>query len=83
LPDFTDPVGAFSARALAPLPILLSYVDAHFKKGAKAYFLKGKDVERELTEVSDLHKYSYKIWPTYDRGEGSILEFQLKSLNTL
>ena len=83
LPNFTDPVEVFSARALAPLSVLLSFIDDHLKQGAKAYFLKGKDVERELTEVSDLHKYSYKIWPTYDRGEGSILEFQLKSLNTL
>ena len=83
LPDFTDPVDAFSARALAPLPVLLSFVDGHVHQGAKAYFLKGKDVERELTEVIDLHKYSYKSWPSYDRGEGSILEFQLKSLNNL
>ena len=81
LPDFTDPVGAFSARALAPLPILLSYVDAHFKKGAKAYFLKGKAVDDELTEVADLSKYSYRSWPDRLQGEGTILEFWLESSN--
>jgi len=48
-----------TARALAPLHILLSFAAPLMKKGAKALFLKGQDVEAELTEAT---KY-WKIEP--------------------
>lgn len=41
-----------TARALAPLPRLLGYAAPLLKTGAKALFLKGQDVEAELTESS-------------------------------
>jgi 16S rRNA (guanine527-N7)-methyltransferase len=81
LPVYKAPIEAFSARALAPLTKLLPFVDDHLGQGAKAYFLKGKDAQRELTEVVDLPRYKYKSWPSLEEGGGCILEFQLKCLN--
>ena len=81
LPDFTDKIEAFSARALAPLAVLLPLVEGHLAQGARAYFLKGKAVDDELTEVADLSKYSYRSWPDRLQGEGTILEFWLESSN--
>jgi 16S rRNA (guanine527-N7)-methyltransferase len=39
-----------TARALAPLPDLLEMAAPFIKRGAKALFLKGQDLDRELTE---------------------------------
>jgi 16S rRNA (guanine527-N7)-methyltransferase len=39
-----------TARALAPLPKLLDYAAPWLEKGAQALFLKGQDVEAELTD---------------------------------
>jgi len=61
--DYVDSAGTtidcVTARALAPLHILLSFAAPLMKKGAKALFLKGQDVEAELTEAT---KY-WKIEP--------------------
>ena len=78
LGEVAQPIDAFSARALAALPVLLAYVSPYLEQGAKAFFLKGKDVVKELTEVSDLSKYSYKIMPSKADAEGSVLEFCIK-----
>jgi 16S rRNA (guanine527-N7)-methyltransferase len=78
LAHFESPIEAFSARALASLPVLLDYVEPHLQKGAKAFFLKGKDVQKELTEVPDLFRYSYRIWPSRIQADGSIVEFSIE-----
>jgi 16S rRNA (guanine527-N7)-methyltransferase len=41
-----------TARALAPLNVLLGYVKPLMKSGAQALLLKGPDVEAELTEAA-------------------------------
>ena len=48
-------IDCVTARALAPLQILLGFAEPLVKQRAKALFLKGQDVEAELTE-------SRKIW---------------------
>lgn len=54
--DFVQQDGAFAdvvtARALAPLKRLLAYAAPLLARGAKGLFLKGQDVEAELTEAS-------------------------------
>ena len=42
---------AISARALAALPILVEMVSERLEKGVVAVFLKGQDVDAELTET--------------------------------
>jgi 16S rRNA (guanine527-N7)-methyltransferase len=41
-----------TARALAPMPVLLGYVQPLLKSGAQALLLKGQDVEAELTDAA-------------------------------
>ena len=49
---FSEPVEIVTARALAPLENLLAKAYPLLKRGAQALFLKGQDVEVELTEAS-------------------------------
>jgi 16S rRNA (guanine527-N7)-methyltransferase len=52
VPRWSDSADVVVARALAPLPRLLDYASPALKKGAKGLFLKGQDVEAELTEAA-------------------------------
>ncbi|MEO6380945.1 MAG: 16S rRNA (guanine(527)-N(7))-methyltransferase RsmG, partial [Nitrobacter sp.] len=45
-------IDCVTARALAPLQMLLGLAEPLVKRGAKALFLKGQDVEVELTEAT-------------------------------
>lgn len=45
-------VDIVTARALAPLPRLFELVEPFFAAGATGIFLKGQDVDRELTEAA-------------------------------
>jgi 16S rRNA (guanine527-N7)-methyltransferase len=56
--EISEPIGAVSARALAPLPQLLSYAQVFLEKGALGVFLKGEHAEEELTDLSVRSKYS-------------------------
>ncbi len=46
------PIDCVTARALAPLHQLIGFAEPLVGKGAKALFLKGQDVEAELTEAT-------------------------------
>lgn len=48
----TGPVDCVTARALAPLHQLIGFAEPLMREGAKALFLKGQDVEAELTEAA-------------------------------
>lgn len=69
----TGPVDCVTARALAPLHQLIGFAEPLMRHGAKALFLKGQDVEGELTEAA---KY-WNIEPQLHRsrtGDGWIVE---------
>ncbi len=55
--SFPVPVDVVSARALAPLSDLLLMAEPYVKQGAMCVFLKGQDVDFELTETT-------KCWNT-------------------
>ena len=66
-------INCATARAVAPLNQLIGYAEPYIKRGAKVLFLKGQDVEAELTEAA---KY-WIITPQLHRsrtGEGWIVE---------
>ena len=46
------PTDCVTARAVAPLHQLIGFAEPLVAKGAKALFLKGQDVEAELTEAT-------------------------------
>lgn len=57
LPSFNEPIEAVSARALAPLPILLAYAEKFLDAGAVGVFSKGQQAEAELTASLTASKY--------------------------
>lgn len=82
VPKLTSDVEIVSARALASLGALLQLSDSLMVKGARALFLKGKDVNRELTEVPRLDRYAYRLWSSQSQLEGSIVDISLKPENS-
>jgi 16S rRNA (guanine527-N7)-methyltransferase len=72
----TMPVDCVTARALAPLHMLLDYVEPLMKRGAKALFLKGQDVESELTEATKYWNINPHLHPSRTGGQGWIVELE-------
>ena len=80
LADIGDYVDSFpgkadcvTARALAPLHQVVGFAEPLMRKGAKALFLKGQDVEAELTEATKYWKIEPRLHPSLT-GQGWIVE---------
>lgn len=71
--SFTDSADVVTARALAPLPEIFAYAAPLMKKGAKALFPKGQDVEAELTEAAKSWNIGAKLLPSRTDLRGRIL----------
>jgi 16S rRNA (guanine527-N7)-methyltransferase len=67
------PVDCVTARAVAPLHQLVGFAEPLVGKGAKALFLKGQDVEAELTEATKYWKIKPRRHPSLT-GQGWIVE---------
>ena len=80
--DYVDslqaPVDCVTARAVAPLHMLLGFAAPLVQRGAKALFLKGQDVEAELTEATKYWNIEPLLHPSRTGGHGWIVE-----LNTI
>jgi 16S rRNA (guanine527-N7)-methyltransferase len=68
------PIDCVTARAVAPLHQLIGYAAPLVKRGAKALFLKGQDVEVELTEATKYWKIEARLHPSRTGGQGWIVE---------
>jgi 16S rRNA (guanine527-N7)-methyltransferase len=68
------PVDCITARAVAPLNQLIGFAEPLVKRGAKALFLKGQDVEAELTEATKYWKIEPKLHSSRTGGHGWIVE---------
>ena len=62
-----------TARALAPMDKLLPYINPHFGPKTKGIFLKGQQVDRELTKAKKQWKLKYKTIPSITSDGGSII----------
>ena len=71
--SFAGRVDCVTARAVAPLHQLLGFAEPLVRKGAKALFLKGQDVEAELTEATKYWKITPRLHPSLT-GQGWIVE---------
>jgi 16S rRNA (guanine527-N7)-methyltransferase len=67
-------VDCVTARALAPLHQLVGFAEPLVKRGAKALFLKGQDVEAELTEATKYWKIEPRLHSSRTGGHGWIVE---------
>jgi 16S rRNA (guanine527-N7)-methyltransferase len=70
----TGPVDCVTARALAPLNQLVGLAEPLVAKGAKALFLKGQDVEAELTEAARYWNITPQLHSSRTGGGGWIVE---------
>ena len=70
----TGPVDCVTARALAPLHQLIGFAEPLVRKGAKALFLKGQDVEAELTEATKYWNIKPHLHSSLTGGHGWIVE---------
>jgi 16S rRNA (guanine527-N7)-methyltransferase len=59
---------------LAPLHELIGFAEPLVKRGAKALFPKGQDVEAELTEATKYWKIKPKLHSSRTGGNGWIVE---------
>src|ERR1700716_3644920 len=71
--SFPHPVDCVTARAVAPLHQLVGFAEPLVGKGATALFLKGQDVEAELTEATKYWKITPRLHPSLT-GQGWIVE---------
>jgi 16S rRNA (guanine527-N7)-methyltransferase len=70
----TGPVDCITARALAPLHQLIGFAEPLMRQGAKALFLKGQDVEAELTEATKYWNIKPQLHSSRTGGHGWIVE---------
>jgi 16S rRNA (guanine527-N7)-methyltransferase len=68
------PVDCVTARALAPLHQLVGFAEPLVRKGAKALFLKGQDIEVELTEATKYWIIEPRFHSSQTGGHGWIVE---------
>lgn len=62
-----------SARALAPLPVLLDWAAPFMRADSIGVFLKGQDVESELTEATKCWKFACESHESLSDSAGSVL----------
>ena len=70
----TGPVDCVAARAVAPLHQLIGFGEPLVRQGAKALFLKGQDVEAELTEATKYWNIKPNLHSSRTGGGGWIVE---------
>src|ERR1700731_3590634 len=70
----TGPVDCVTARAVAPLHQLIGFAEPLVRHGAKALFLKGQDVEAELTEATKYWNIEPHLHSSRTGGHGWIVE---------
>jgi 16S rRNA (guanine527-N7)-methyltransferase len=68
------PIDCVTARALAPLHQLIGFAEPLVRKGAKALFLKGQDVDAELTEATKYWNIEPILHSSLTGGQGWIVE---------
>ena len=67
-------IDCVTARAVAPLHQLIGFVEPLVRRGATALFLKGQDVEAELTEATKYWNIKPQLHSSRTGGHGWIVE---------
>jgi 16S rRNA (guanine527-N7)-methyltransferase len=76
--EMTAPDGleVVTARACAPLPRLLSFAYPCLRTGATALFLKGRDVEQELTQARLAWHFDARLHISLSDPSGRVIQLQ-------
>jgi 16S rRNA (guanine527-N7)-methyltransferase len=72
--SFPGDIDCVTARALAPLHQLIGFAEPLVRRGAKVLFLKGQDVEAELTDATKYWKITPRLHSSRTGGHGWIVE---------
>jgi 16S rRNA (guanine527-N7)-methyltransferase len=67
-------IDAITARALAPLSLLIDYASPWLASGTPGFFLKGQNVDDELTEAAKSWRFAYRKHPSVTDAKGVVLE---------
>lgn len=73
---WSEPIDIVTARALAPLSVLAGLAAPLIKRGAKALFPKGQDLEAELTEAAESWNMDAVILSSRTDSRGRIVEIR-------
>ena len=65
-----------TARACAPFPRLFDYTRRFFEAGAQGLFLKGRDVESELTEAQRSWTFQAELIPSRSDPSGRVVRIE-------
>ena len=65
-----------TARACAPFPRLFDYTQAFFRAGARGLFLKGRDVQAELTAARQSWTFHAELLPSRSDPSGRIVHIE-------
>ena len=82
LPGLNIEVNAVSARALAPLAQLVDYTKKLLEKGAIGVFLKGRDVDKELTSIVKYSNLNYQLKSSKTHQDARIVIVKLRDAST-
>jgi len=74
--ELVSPLGAhvITARALAPLSVLMGFAKRHLAPSGKALFLKGATWQREVDDARRSWGFELAVHPSQTDGAGRILE---------
>lgn len=72
--SFGDKPDVVTARAVAPLKRLLDQTFPLLRRGAIGMFMKGQDVDAELTEAAKYWSIDYELLPSVTSATGKILK---------
>lgn len=72
--SFSSPADYITARALAPLKVLVDFTAPLIGRGATALFLKGQDIEAELTEAAKYWNIGYTLHPSRTSSNSAVVE---------
>lgn len=71
---FAEPADYVTARALAPLNVLIQMSAPLLDRGARGLFPKGQDVEAELTEAAKYWTIQFKLHPSLTQAGSAIVD---------
>jgi 16S rRNA (guanine527-N7)-methyltransferase len=71
---FSNHIDCITARAVAPLHELIGFAEPFLKQGSRGLFMKGQDVEAELTEAAKYWKLNPLLHPSLTGGKGWIVD---------
>ena len=62
------------SRALAPLPKLLEYSKKFLKKDGYCLFLKGRNLDKEISSTKENFQFKYELYPSLTSSESNIIK---------